>query len=217
MDVLDVLKAMGAVYLDKHFVYKKDGPGYICMDPIFADPVQLSQMVADLLEPFEHGSYDVITAPATGGVALASTASNLLLHKYTLKVPALWADKEGEQFVVDRLSFPEGMAGKRVLVVEDLLTTGSSVQGTCDAVRAVGGEVIGVSAVCNRGGVTAEAIEVPELQFLTSVNFAAYSADACPHCAMQEPIVIDNALGHGAAYREEHPGYAGGWVNLLAT
>ena len=218
MEILEQLKGVGAVYLDKHFVYKsgKHGPGYICMDPIFADPVMLAQMVELLLEPFAE-NYDVISAPATGGVALASTASNFLLYRKGRRVPALWADKGGDGFVVDRLSFPEGMRDKRVLVVEDLLTTGSSVRGTCAAIEACGGEVIGLSAVCNRGGVTASSIEVPRLEQLTDVDFQAYDADVCPHCAQGQPIVIDGALGHGAAYQQDHPDYHGGYVSLLAA
>lgn len=148
-------------------------------------------------------------------MALASTASNWLLHKKGLSKPALWADKDGKEFVVDRLSFPESINGKRVLIVEDLLTTGSSVKGTIAAVEACGGEVIGLSAVCNRGGVTAEQIGVPRLEQLSEVNFDAYEHDDCPLCAACEPIVVDGALGHGAVYREEHPNYAGDWVELL--
>ena len=218
MDILEQLQRMGAVFLDNHFVYKNGGhgPGYICMDPIYADPVRLNGMVSSLLEPFGL-AYDVISAPATGGVALASTASNWLLHKKGLSKPALWADKDGKGFVVDRLSFPEGIKGKRVLIVEDLLTTGSSVMGTIAAIKACGGEVIGLSAVCNRGGVTAETIGVPRLEQLAEVSYDDYSPDDCPLCFAEKPIVVDGALGHGAAYRQEHPDYRGGWVSLLAA
>ena len=216
MNILDQLQSIGAVFLDQHFVYKsgKHGPGYICMDPIYADPVRLSGLVTSLLEPFGL-EFDIISAPATGGVALASTASNWLLHKKGLNIPALWADKDGKEFVVDRLGFPDGIKGKRVLIVEDLLTTGSSVKGTIAAVKTCDGEVVGLSAVCNRGGVTAGQIGVPRLEQLTEVNFDAYEPDDCPLCAACEPIVVDGALGHGAAYREEHPNYAGDFVELL--
>ncbi len=219
MDILEYLQKVGAVFLDNHFVYKKGGhgEGYICMDPIFADPVMLSQIVSDLLRPFD-GGFDVVASPATGGVALTSTASNWLLHKKGLRVPGLWADKEGNNFVVDRLSFPQHLQNKRVLVIEDLLTTGSSVQGTCAAIEACGGEVIGISAVCNRGGVEADAIGVPRLEQLTHVDFASYDAEACPLCEAGKPIVVDGALGHGAHYRDEvNPQYEGGWVQLLAA
>lgn len=216
MDILDQLQDIGAIFLDQHFVYTsgEHAPGYICMDPIYADPVRLSGLVPSLLRPFDQ-QFDVISAPATGGVALASTASNWLLYRKELKIPALWADKDGKEFVVDRLGFPEGISGKRVLIVEDLLTTGSSVKGTIAAVEACGGEVVGLSAVCNRGGVTAGQIGVPRLEQLTSVNYDNYEPDNCPLCAASKPIVVDGALGHGATYREEHPNYAGGWVELL--
>jgi orotate phosphoribosyltransferase len=218
MNILDQLQRVGAVFLDHHFVYKsgKHGPGYICMDPIYADPVLLRNIVESLLEPWGL-EYHVISAPATGGVALAGAASNFVLYQKGLAKPALWADKDGKEFVVDRLSFPEGVRGKKVLIVEDLLTTGSSVVGTRKAIEACGGEVIGVSVVCNRGGVTAEDLGVPKLEQLTHVSFDAYEADECPMCAACDPIVVDGALGHGATYRDEHPNYAGDWVNLLGS
>lgn len=219
MDILTHLQEIGAVFLDRHFVYKKGGhgPGYICMDPIYADPVRLDSMVVDLLDPFGTG-YDVISAPATGGVALAGAASSWLLHRKGARVPALWADKNGKEFVIDRLSFPRGIMGKRVLIVEDLLNTGSSVTGTIAAVEACGGEVVGVSAVCNRGGVTAEDLGVPRLEQLASVDFEYYEPDDCPLCADAEPIVVDGALGHGAHYRDEvNSSYEGGWIELLAV
>lgn len=73
---------------------------------------------------------------------------------------------------------------------------------------------MGVAAICNRGGATAEDLGVPCLEAQASVEFEAFDANNCPLCAANKPIVED--IGHGASYKADHPKYAGGYVRLLS-
>ena len=222
MDVLRELQRLGAVYLDKHFVYArgKHGSGYICMDPMFTDPVLMQEVGNQLVAPFKDGSFDVIVAPATGGVALGAYTAVAYDHgggfRPSTRVPFVWADKAADNdFVFERLGFAQQLSGKRVLIVEDLLTTGGSVLRVRKAAEECGAEIIGVSAVCNRGGVTDEMLGVPRLTSLATVDFDAFDPDSCPFCEDSVPIVVDAPLGHGAAYKAEHPDYSGGYAELL--
>ncbi|MEI6499047.1 MAG: phosphoribosyltransferase family protein [bacterium] len=89
--------------------------------------------------------------------------------------------------------------GKKVLVVEDVLTTGSSVKKVVEAVRAIGGEVVGVAALCNRGAVTAKDIgDVPELFSLMNISMESWDASECPLCAAGVPI--NTTVGKGQAF-----------------
>lgn len=218
--LLEELDKAGAVLLDRHFVYKsgKHGPGYINMDPVFPNTGLMWQIGTHLWMPFA-GQFDVIAAPAVGGIVLAIAAAFTLHYEVDIGsggpiVSAVWADKQGDDFVFERAGFAERLYGKRVLVVEDLLTTGDSVSKVCRAAELLGAETVGVSAIVNRGGVTAEQLNVPRLESLASVSFDAVLETHCDLCAKQVPIVED--IGHGAEYKLAHPDYLGGYSKVLS-
>ena len=208
MDVLAELEKIGAVFIDKHFVYAsgKHGSGYINMDIMFPQVPLVAELCKDLIAPFA-GEFDVVASPATGGIELG------VLSAYAAAKPGVWADKDGDGgFVFERAGFVEAIKGKRVLIVEDLLTTGGSVEKVAREIEKVGGTVVGISVVCNRGGVTAGQLDVPRLMALSEVSFTAVEATECELCAANVPIVED--MGHGDDYKKEHPDYIGGYVKL---
>lgn len=88
--------------------------------------------------------------------------------------------------------------GRKVIVAEDVLTTGGSALRTAEAVKRAGGEVVMAAAVCNRGGVTAEAVGAPFLDALLNVSLEKYPEDKCPLCEQGVPVNI--SVGHGAAF-----------------
>ncbi len=208
MDVLAELEKIGAVFTGKHFVYAsgKHGSGYINMDIMFPQVSLVAELCHDLVASFE-GEFDAIAAPATGGIELG------VLSALAAGTPGVWADKDGAGgFVFERAGFIDAINGKRVLVVEDLLTTGGSVEKVCREIEKSGGIVVGVSVVCNRGGVTAKQLGAPRLESLADVTFEALEASECKLCSDGVPIAED--MGHGDDYKKEHPDYAGGYVKL---
>jgi orotate phosphoribosyltransferase len=214
MDVLQELESARAVLTDRHFVYKsgKHGSGYINMDMVFPNLSVTRRLCELLAEPFRGAGIEVVAAPAVGGVVVAALTA-LALDGPDPGVAAVWADKRGDGFAFERAGFADRVAGRAVLVVEDLLTTGGSVSKVCRLVEESGGVVRGVSVVCNRGGVTAGQLGVPRLESLASVDFEAVDESECALCADAVPIVED--VGHGAEFKAGHPDYAGGYVRLL--
>jgi orotate phosphoribosyltransferase len=85
-----------------------------------------------------------------------------------------------------------------VLVVEDILTTGGSARLVVEAVAAAGGTVVGVGALCNRGGVSAQQIGAPVLFSLSTVPMESFAAEECPLCAAGVPV--NTRVGKGAAF-----------------
>lgn len=211
MKILEELEKIGAVFRGKHFVYAsgKHGDGYINMDMMFPHTAVVAEICRELAAPFA-GEFDTVAAPATGGIVLS------VLTAQATNTKGVWADKAGDgDFAFERAGFLEQVKGKRVLVVEDLLTTGGSVEKVCRQIERAGGTVVAVSVVCNRGAVTAEMLQVPTLHSLAEVSFTAYEPQECPGCQNTLPIVSD--MGHGDEYKAEHPEYAGGYVTLQAA
>jgi orotate phosphoribosyltransferase len=158
---------------------------------------------------------ETVIGPATGGVPLAYATAHGL-HDYTQVWPNLtWADKDGEGFVVERDGFVAALRGKRVLLVEDLPTTGETITKVRLEAERYGAQIVGMSLICNRSGLTADGMGVPHLYSVFEVELDSYEAAACPLCAQREPIVRD--IGHGATYQVEHPDYKGGYIELLAA
>lgn len=214
IDVLKELNRLGAVIQDQHFVYTsgKHGSAYINSDPMFPDASTVAEIADQLIEPY-LGQVDTVVAPATGGIVLAVQAA-LAFARKNERVAGIWADKSNGGFVFERAGFIQHVQGRRVLVVEDLLNTGGSVEKTCRLVESTGGQLVGASVVCNRGTATAESLGVPELTTLAEVQMQVFDADACPLCAEGRAIVDD--IGHGDKYKAENPNYAGGYVSLIS-
>jgi orotate phosphoribosyltransferase len=215
IDVLKELERLGAVLENRHFVYAsgKHGSAYINSDPMFPDVAVISQLADRLIEPY-LGRVDTVVAPATGGIVLTVQCGLAFLRRGET-VASVWADKtDGGGFVFERSGFLQHITDKRVLVVEDLLNTGGSVEKTCRQVEQNNGKLVGVSVVCNRGASTAESLHVPELTALTTVKMDVHEADTCPLCAEGRPIVDD--IGHGDEFKATHPNYAGGYISLTS-
>ncbi|MFA6534536.1 MAG: phosphoribosyltransferase family protein [Patescibacteria group bacterium] len=101
------------------------------------------------------------------------------------------------KFIFKR-GYGQQVAGKKVLVVEDVLTTGGSAAKTVEAVRLAGGKVVGLGVLCNRGGVTSDMVGNTRLQALVNLTLESWPEVECPLCAKNVPINIE--VGKGKAF-----------------
>jgi orotate phosphoribosyltransferase len=216
-DTMARLEAADCILTNLHVVYKSGhhGPTYLNLDPAFADGYLMDVLGARLASPFRDQEIDVVVAPAVGGTALVIYVRAGFW--VTGRLPhAVWADKVGSGFEFDRAGFAAAIRGKRVLVVEDILNRGTSVEAVCELVRQAGGIIMGISVICNRGEVTAERLQVPRLvtlvtqQDLSSLDLRTFPPHNCPLCQDQRPIVTN--LGHGTEFRAKNPTYPGGFI-----
>jgi len=96
--------------------------------------------------------------------------------------------------------------GRRVLVVEDVTTTGGSVKKAVDAVKAADGIVVAVCCIWNRGNVKAEDIGVPVLESLVTKEIPTWPADECPLCKElimsggKKGVPVNVTIGHGKQF-----------------
>jgi orotate phosphoribosyltransferase len=212
---LRVMNQVGALITDSHIVYTSGlhGTAYVNKDKIYPHTHQTSQLCEAIAKHFSLRSIGVVIAPAVGGVILSQwvahcldirragfdTLGRLPEEEYKIEeVLSVYADKEGDDFVIKR-GYEELIPGANVLAVEDVLTTGGSVKKVVEAVRALGGNVVGVGVLCNRGGVKPEDIGgVPEIYALATVNFESYPADDCPLC--KQGVPINTSVGKGREF-----------------
>jgi orotate phosphoribosyltransferase len=83
--------------------------------------------------------------------------------------------------------------------VEDVLTTGGSAKKVVEATRALGGNIVGLGVLCNRGGITPEDVaNPPKLFALVNIKLDAWDETECPLCAQSVPINTD--VGKGREY-----------------
>jgi orotate phosphoribosyltransferase len=218
MDVLEMLAERGAILRDHHFVYKKGGhgPHYINADAIFPYTSLMVKVGFALGDSFFDDRPDLVIAAATGGIPIEVHTALGLGDGSRFPYPdTVWADKTSEDdFGFVRAGYAQLLAGKRVLFVEDILNSGDTTRKVIAAARKHGAEVLGVSAICNRGGATAESLGVSRLEALATVDFQVYEASVCPLCASEVPIVED--IGHGGRFKRDFPRYAGGYNTLLS-
>ncbi len=193
------LEKIGALIQGSHLVYTsgKHGSAYVNKDAIYPRTEITSQLCLEIAMRFADSKVDAVLAPAIGGVILSQWTAHHLTKLTGREVLGVYAEKapEGDAFVIKR-GYDELCRSKRVLVVEDILTTGGSVKKVVEAARAIPCEIVGVAALCNRGVVTAQDVGGPgELFSLTQVQLEAWDEKDCPLCRAQVPINISVGKG----------------------
>jgi orotate phosphoribosyltransferase len=174
-EILDVLARRGAV-LQGHFVLSsgRHSDTFIQKFRVFEHP-RLTQRFGEALAAAWDGGFDVVASPAVGAIVLGFSV-------------ALAAEK--------RMVFAERVAGamtlrrgfgfaphERVLVVEDVVTTGASAREVVELVRSSGGDVVGVAALIDRADPARAAGLGAPFRALVEVAGASWDAAACPLCA----------------------------------
>ncbi|WP_114227652.1 MULTISPECIES: orotate phosphoribosyltransferase [Sphingomonas] len=173
-EVLDEFRAAGAL-LEGHFILSSGlrSPRYLQCARVLMDPARaerLAQALAAKLPASVRDAVDVVVSPAMGGVIVGHEMGR------ALGKPAMFVERPTGTFELRRGFALE--AGQRVLMVEDVVTTGLSSREAMTAIEAAGGEVIGAAALVDRsnGGVD---LGVP-FTALVALDVPTYAADALP-------------------------------------
>lgn len=180
-EVERVFRDAGA-FRDGHFVLAsgKHSSRYLEKFQVLQWPVRTAALCTDIAEWARSLAPRTIAGPTTGGIILAHEVAR------QMELRAVYAERTesgpGREF---RRGFELG-SGERVLVVDDIMTTGGSVQETMDAVRGAGAEVVGAAVLVDRSGGVAN-LDVP-LHALWTVDIPTHAPGDCPQCAAGVPI-----------------------------
>jgi orotate phosphoribosyltransferase len=175
-------------FLRGHFVYTsgRHGADYLEKFRILEDPNATTELAAMIAERFQPLRPELVAGPTTGGIILAYEVAR------QLGVNAVYVERGESGGRVLRRGF-EISRGTRVLVVDDVVTTGGSVAETHACIANAGGFVIGIGVLADRTAGRA-VTDVPFFASLT-VDFPSYPPDACPQCAAGIPVASPRGSG----------------------
>ena len=172
-EVLGIYKRTGAL-LTGHFLLSSGlhSEQYLQSALVLQLPDIATKLCAGLAGHFKDKKVEAVIAPALGGVFVSHETAR------ALGVRALFAER-----VNGELTLRRGFTikpGERVLVVEDVITTGKSTKETIEVVKKAGGVVVAAGSLVDRSGGKAE-LGVP-YKSLVTLNVPAYTPEACPLC-----------------------------------
>jgi orotate phosphoribosyltransferase len=178
--LLDLFRRSGAL-LEGHFRLSSGlhSTGYFQCALVLQRPEHAEALGRALAERLRDTKPTVVLSPALGGIVIGHEVGR------ASGLPAIFAERQDGVLTLRR-GFTLSPAD-RVLVVEDVLTTGGSTRETMEVARAAGGRVVGVGAIVDRSG-GAASFDVP-FAALVDMNLPTYQPDACPLCAQGLPVV----------------------------
>ncbi len=177
--VLDLFRASGAL-LEGHFRLSSGlhSTGYLQCALVLQYPERAEALGRALGERTRGLSPSVVISPALGGVVIGQEVGR------ALGVRAMFAERQDGVLTLRRGFTLD--ARDRVLVIEDVLTTGGSTRETMDVAIAAGGRVVGAASIIDRSNGQSH-FNVP-FEALASVALPTYQPDQCPLCVQGHPI-----------------------------
>ena len=179
-------------FLRGHFVYTsgRHGADYLEKFRVLEDPQSTMKLAAMIAEHFRSFGTQFVAGPTTGGIILAYEVAR------QLGVHAVYVERGDRGSRVLRRGF-EIPPGARVLVVDDVVTTGGSVAATRACIAESGGRVVGIGVMADRTAGRTET-DVPLFACL-SLDFPSYPPEECPQCAAGVPIAPARGSGKKVA------------------
>ena len=185
-EMLKLFKETGA-FLSGHFELTsgRHSDSYFQCALLLQNPEHSETLCKKLAEKFRGKGATVVIGPAVGGIIVSFEVAR------QLGVRSLYAERENgvlrlrRNFAIKK--------GEKVLVVEDVVTTGGSTQEVIQLVRSEGGETIGVGALVDRSGGEAH-YDVPFEPLLT-LKVKSFSKEECPLCKEKIPFTKPGSRG----------------------
>ncbi|MBL0936906.1 MAG: orotate phosphoribosyltransferase [Rhizobiaceae bacterium] len=171
-DVLAIFREAGAI-LEGHFILTSGlrSPVFLQKARVFMHADKTERLCKALAEKIraEAGEIDYVVGPAVGGIIPAYETSR---H---LGVPAVWVERENGVFRLRRFEMEKGA---RVVIVEDIVTTGLSIRETVACLQELGANVVAAACIVDRSAGKVD-VGVP-LVALAEYEVPAFPADALP-------------------------------------
>ncbi|MBZ5558907.1 MAG: orotate phosphoribosyltransferase [Acidobacteriia bacterium] len=179
-ELLDLFRRSGAL-LEGHFRLSSGlhSPGYLQCALVLQHPKHAEALGRAIADRTRDLRPSLVLSPALGGVVIGHEVGR------ALGVRAIFAERQDGALALRR-GFVISETD-RVLVIEDVLTTGGSTRETMQVARAAGGQVVGAASLVDRSG-GAVRFDVP-FAALLEIALPTHEPDQCPLCAQGLPVV----------------------------
>lgn len=208
-----ILRECGAFVEGGHFVYSsgRHGDFYINKDALYMHPVKFDDVVymlsQNILSSFSV-PIDIVLSPTMGGILVGQGVAHTLSLEIGSEVLFAYSEpKDGDPFYrTIRRKYDSIIRDANVLLVDDVVTTGTTMVGMAKSVLRRGGKVVGGASICDRGQNRCikfypdQDSLVSELNLLPllTLDLRTFSSDDCPFCKSGRPI--DPMLGTSTSY-----------------
>jgi orotate phosphoribosyltransferase len=194
-EALKDLQRSEVLMVDGHFDYGNGYHGRVYLNPhqLFRHPSTIWRFAQDLIDVLPADlvqATEVVAGPVTGGALLAHTIAGLLDSRRSLThPPCAFApfNYEPRGGFTLRAFYARQLAGKRVLVADDVRNTGETFARCAALVREAGGSVLATVEICDR----LEAVATTDAPNYSLADYRApenFKAETCPLCAAGRPI-----------------------------
>ena len=186
-EVEDLLIETSAI-MEGHFLLTSGlhSPRYVEKFNVLQKPVYTEKLCKAMAEKFKDANIETVVGPVTGGILLAHETGKALGTR------AIFTEREN-----GKMTFRRGFTlheGERVLIVEDIVTTGGSIREVIDVVKENGGIPVAVSMLVDRSGGKATFGDVPATALL-HMDVQTYKPEECPLCKAGVPMTKRGRTG----------------------
>ncbi len=186
-EVKDILFETKAI-MNGHFLLTSGlhSPQYVEKFNVLQHPKYTQKLCEAMAEKFADANIETVVGPVTGGIILAHETAK------ALNARAIFTERENGV-----MTFRRGFTlheGERVLIVEDIVTTGGSIKEVIDVVKKFGGVPVAVSMLVDRSGGKADFGDVPATALL-HIDVETYKPEDCPLCKENVPMTKRGRTG----------------------
>ena len=186
-EVEDLLIETSAI-MEGHFLLTSGlhSPRYVEKFNVLQKPVYTEKLSRAMAEKIKDANIETVVGPVTGGILLAHETGKALGTR------AIFTEREN-----GKMTFRRGFTlheGERVLIVEDIVTTGGSIREVIDVVKEHGGIPVAVSMLVDRSGGKATFGDVPSTALL-HMDVQTYKPEECPLCKAGIPMTKRGRTG----------------------
>lgn len=155
-------------------------PEYLQCAKVLQYPDYAERFAREIHEQFGDLKVDLVCAPAMGGLIIGHEVAR------AFQVRFIFTERDSEGKMTLRRGFAV-TPGERVVIVEDVITTGGSTREVVELLRSLGAEVVAAASIMDRSGGAAD-VGVPRVA-LGTLRVQAYQPESCPLCAQGIPLV----------------------------
>ncbi|GAA0117113.1 orotate phosphoribosyltransferase [Clostridium senegalense] len=177
--IIDILKETNAL-LEGHFLLSsgRHSNKYCQCARLLQYPDKAEKILKVVVDKIKDIDFDIVVGPAMGGVIVAYEVAR------QLKKPGIFTERRDGVMTLSRFEIEKGT---KVMISEDVVTTGKSTMEVCRLLENLGAEVVGVCSIVDRRGDVSE-LKLP-LYSAIKLNVENFEKEECPLCKEGIPYV----------------------------